>query len=64
MKPRAEIEIAKSILEALKVEMNSMDQFWPKSKRGSNASRIWNEIDTKADAAIQCLDDALKGIKP
>lgn len=61
---RADIEIARNIVAGIRVEIDNMERFWPKSKRGSNAQRIWTGISDKADAALVCLEDALEGMRP
>jgi hypothetical protein len=56
---RAEVDIARGILESAQETIRDIDQRWAKSKRGSNAQRSFDRLQEQIGAALECCNDAL-----
>lgn len=59
MKSRSQVELDMAMLIAKSMEQNidELETLWPKSKRGSNAQRTWDQIKAQHAALSKCLDD-------
>ena len=55
-----EAETAKSACELALDDLAELERWWPKSKRGSNAQRIFDSVVQRIAGARDCLTDGLK----
>lgn len=61
MQNKMEIEVAAAIniASAMEQDLNSLEKFWPPSRRGGNAQRMLDSIKERRAVLEQCLRDAL-----
>jgi hypothetical protein len=57
-KASVNVEIARNILCNARGDLEDLDKWWPKSKRGSNAERVLKSIKERISAVELCLVDA------
>lgn len=59
--PRLELEArtALTIAEAMAQTVALIEQYWPQSKRGSNAQREWTRLKEQRETILLCLNDGL-----
>lgn len=57
---RMEVELAGRIIDGAMGDLDQIKRFWPPSKRGSNAQRQLEYLESRLSAARQAVEDALK----
>jgi len=58
----SEIELTRSIVRNAILDIQTLEGFWPPSKRGSNAQRALDSLKARLETAERCASDALAAL--
>ena len=58
MRPKYEVELETclQILKAMQQDIDRIETYWPKSRRGSNGGAAWESLKERIATALACAD--------